>query len=348
MPSVWTPNFDCAEEFGTRQENWNTENPIATVVLRCKMDERYLIMADIVGNYREYPFVTPVTLKATNSSIILDKACKLPEVTESAYETGYDALITITYTFVKGRLYTQTEDPQNWPSALYAEEDMEPSMQFLTDDYNKYGWGKDLITDPLVIQKDDEISSPGGAMKAGEEPGKAFYQLAVTRVVKGYEDLPYGYEPTYDPATGNIINYTPLQFHIWPGRVHSVDYYSEFLKMYFPAGTLLFTQPKVTHGAGIIAYTSTEPTVPKGPTWSITAKLLYQEQGWNSFYRPTVDCQSMLVIKEPYYAMVHKACGGTGDPKEYPRHLPYSYLNMSEFLFNWTTFPTDPWPPEID
>jgi hypothetical protein len=353
MSSVWTPNFQCDEEHLSRSEIWDTENPSAKVTIRCKMDERYLVMADIVGNYRLWPFNTPVPLYATHSAIRLDTARKTPDpLTASRYETGYDALIDLTYTFVKGRFYTQVSSDE-WPASLFADEDMEPSMQFLTDDYHKYGWGDGVITDPMVYPGTVELlkNSAGevtGSMKSGEEPGKAVYQIVITRDVKGYRNLPTGYEPEYDDQ-GVILSYIPIPFEKWPGRVHNEHFNSTILSMSFDPGTLLFTQPKVTFGANLLAYNiTTKKITPIGPTWRVVAKLLYQELGWNAFYVPR--CDAGEDVEDPYYAMVHKGCQVDGaqptDPKEYPRHLPYKYLDMTEFLFNSVSFPPDPWPPE--
>jgi hypothetical protein len=222
---------------------------------------------------------------------------------------------------------------------------MEPSMQFLTDDFKKYGWGATKILDAYVLPYRDDLEK---ALKAGEESGKAFYQLAVTRIVKGYTNLPTAYVVDFDTA-GLVTGYTATPFHRWPGLVHSEPYSDELLDIDFPAGTLLFTQPKVIFGPGILKYNKVGADyVPLGPTWSITAKLLYQEQGWNAFYRPKCEGtgDDLKEVEDPYYAMVHKGCKASTDQK-YARHLPYKYADLSEFIFNIATFPPSTWPPVV-
>jgi hypothetical protein len=333
MASVWSTYDDVNEEFGTRVENWDNDNPSVRVTLRCKMAERYRVITDIVGNYRNFPENTPVTLAASAGSVVLDRACKKPDAaTESKYETGYDSLITVIYRYIKGLPYVQSSDP-DFPDSLYAEEEMEPNMKFLTDDYRKYAWGKAALVDPTVILDEYPYDKP---LKRGEEPGIPFYSITLKRMAKGYIGLPVGYEVD-NLGTG----FDPVSFEKWPGYVHRRAYASDLTGIFYAPNTLLFTQPKAVYGAHQLKYVSFDPDVPLGPTWKITAKLLYQPQGWNAFWRQ--HCDENGDEASGWYPIVYKGCPKT-EPN-FTTHKPYKSLDMSEFIFSSAEFPPVPWPP---
>lgn len=340
--SVWAPNFTCYEVFGTRNESWNSDVPRASVLLQCRMSERYLVIADIIAYHRNYPEATPVPLRAVDGSIVLDSAVKISDVAQERFSAGYDAFVEITYMPLNGYVHTQTEN-ENFPRILYAEEALEPSLEFLQDDYIKYGWANAIATESEIVDPPDFKALGTQTIKPNEVPGTAKYKISVERLVRGYKTLPVGWE---EPASGQTGDqYDPVPFEKWSGRVHNYAYTSELTGLYFAPGTLLFTQPRISYGAHMLIYlTSGSSYVPYGLSWRISATLLYQPLGWNVFWRNTATVADG--DKSGYYHMLYLETEGT-TPGEFAVHKPFKYLDMREFIFNSSLFPPDPWPPEV-
>ena len=333
-PNTWSPNYDCVEEFNTRQENWNSETPSVRVTLRCAMADRYLALADIVGKYRAFPSEEklPVQLKAVDGSIRLDNACKMPDVTGEVFKTGYDALLDITYTYVPGEFYEQVDQPINedWPEALYAEDTYESSMEFITQEYTKFQWADH---DTLLPPDDEDTLTlvPGTGQKPDEGVGQEFYVLELNRMVKGYKRLPVGYD----------ANNMPIDFLSCAGTVHNKEYVPIHLADIptFPAGTLLLTQPKISYGAHLLRYDAAGNAY--GPSWKVSAKLIYRKYGHFAYWQTTCDGN---VDKSGWYNLLYKKC--VDQDEKLTVYRPHRFLDLTEFLFYFAEFPPVPdWPP---
>lgn len=143
---------DCAEEFGTMQENRTLEDWSASVVLRCDWADRNTLVADLLGNQRAWPHSTGPT--AQSASI---------RPAETIYTTSgqccvyQDALVTVQYGIDKQDLISES---------------LEPTAEFLVLDYKQFRWG----------------SAAGEPLVEGEAPGKLVRGMNLVRTLYQIED----------------------------------------------------------------------------------------------------------------------------------------------------------------
>lgn len=132
--STYSPNVTCAEEFGTRHENYDDELGLmsAEVTLRCAYSDRHLLVADVCGNRRAWPEgAAGVTPLATRAGIV--PAMNKNNTSGQAIRS-LDALVTIFYT-------TKITD--------VISESLEPTAEFATLDHRWFRWTSGSSKDVL-------------------------------------------------------------------------------------------------------------------------------------------------------------------------------------------------------
>lgn len=149
----------CAEVFGTARENWTMTGRTAQVTLRCTWANRYLLMADILGNYRPWPY--SAGLYPSGASFIAGRESYTGNGQGMDYE---DANIQFSYGIPGSK---DIPDP-----TTLASESLEPTVEFLTQDPRNYKW-ETASANPNVSQK----------LKEGEEPGKLHRGLRLVRTL---------------------------------------------------------------------------------------------------------------------------------------------------------------------
>jgi hypothetical protein len=146
----------CAEEIGSASEDYDgiTGSITATVTLRCAWSLRHDLVADILGNRRQWPYlVTAISPIATKAGVRGD---------ESAYvavgQTMHpqDALVTISY--------TRPEFSEVGAFDIVSES-LEPTGEYRTLDYRQFRWG----------------SGTGKPITEREAPGKLEVSLKLVR-----------------------------------------------------------------------------------------------------------------------------------------------------------------------
>lgn len=139
---------DCCEEHATLQEQLGLESGSASVVLRVPWTNRWLLVNDLLGNSRVWPYAPG--LRATTCAIKpFDSKPTSFEGQTAVYE---DALVTVSYS-------SKVEEN------LIAES-IEPNVEFITLDHKRFRWGSDASGDPL---------------SEAEAPGRQKHSLALTR-----------------------------------------------------------------------------------------------------------------------------------------------------------------------
>ena len=193
---------ECAEVYGTAKENRTLDDWTASVDLRCSWANRHNLMDDIIGNQRPWPYwpyAGGVGLFPRNAAMRADAT----EYNASGQGMDYeDAVITFNYG-VPGK------DDQPDPTELYSET-LEPTTEFLTEDYNLFKWKSD-----------------GSKLKEGEQPGRIIRGLRLVRTIFRLTSL-----------NANILTL--------PGSCNNASYLSTALGLTFAAETLLFIPPVIS------------------------------------------------------------------------------------------------------
>jgi len=143
----------CCEEHVTQEEQWGEGEITCSVVLRCTWDNRHLLVADLIGNAKEWPY----------GSFSYPPRCKTAAIRPAAttYEEDgqgidyQDALVTANYS---------TNVDENEEEDLMSES-LEPTTEFLTLDHKRFRWG----------------SETGDPVQEGEAPGKLVKGLNLVR-----------------------------------------------------------------------------------------------------------------------------------------------------------------------
>lgn len=145
---------DCAEEHASVSESMNlTEGVAAQVTLRCAFADRFLLMADLLGNSRVWPnggFVIPPVAATCASKpfpaqyLTIGQAC--------VYEY---ALVEVNYSHKIVDLISES---------------LEPTAEFVTVDHRQFRWNTAL--GPVLL----EGEAPGLLVK-GCNLVRTFYQL---------------------------------------------------------------------------------------------------------------------------------------------------------------------------
>lgn len=147
MPASYS-SVSCCEEHAKISEGVGTDEWTASVTLRCAWSNRWLLMADLVGNRRSWPH--------TGGKLIARSASSVPAPTyyvQDGQAAAYiDALVSVNYSSSG-----EEED-------LVAES-LEPTAEFLTLDYKRFRWG----------------AANGDPLTEGEAPGKLLRSLALVR-----------------------------------------------------------------------------------------------------------------------------------------------------------------------
>jgi hypothetical protein len=199
--------IDCCEEHGTRKERINDNGANCSVTLRVDWDNRFALVADVVGLRRAWPALTAWTRppRARDADVVPDGAKGFTLEQELIYQS---ALVTINYD-------SEVEDPsedEDQPELIITET-LEPNQEFLTLDYRKFRWDN-AVGDPLV---------------EGEAPGRPLYSMNLVRDFQRWEPP------------------LPAELLTGIGHVHDEEYVCARLGMTFAADTLLFIPPVLKH-----------------------------------------------------------------------------------------------------
>lgn len=172
---------DCAEIAGSWKEDVTDEETMAVVSLQCAYDDRWDLVADIVGNRKAWP-------KAPGSAAVTPRASKAAiqgmgeRADTSGQECTYDeAIVTVTYT-------TRQLAPDEEEN-LFAEE-LVPSVEMLTLPYTMFRW----------------TSGTGEPLQENEAPAYPLWSLTLNRTVYKVASVPAGVL-TFVGRT-NLANYT--------------------------------------------------------------------------------------------------------------------------------------------
>ena len=165
-------SITCYEEHGTATETRTLEDWTASVVVRCDWANRHSLVADVLGNRREWPHAAngPVAQTAT-----INPAPTRYGVTGQCINY-IDALVTINYGTEKKDLISES---------------LEPTAEFITLDYKRFRWG----------------AANGTPLIEGEAPGKLVRGLSLVRTM--YEvPAPLPISLIELPGSVNDANYT--------------------------------------------------------------------------------------------------------------------------------------------
>lgn len=152
-------SITCCEEFGSQQENRTLSDWSPSVVLRCAWSSRHALVADLLGNRREWPHGTGDKPRAVSASIVPFPSTEVGTITGQSHNYD-DALVTVNYS-------------SNVESDLVSES-LEPTVEFQILDYKRFRWG----------------SGSGDPLLEGEAPGKQLRGLNLVRTFYGLSSLP--------------------------------------------------------------------------------------------------------------------------------------------------------------
>jgi len=196
----------CCEMQATVSETWSEDAVTAQVQLMCDWTDRHSLAADILLNRRVFPALSAWAFppRAVSCAIAMFPA----KGTASGQELDYEkAIVTVAYS-------TAAE-------ADLVSESLEPTVEFLTQDYRRFRW----------------TDEDGDLLLEGEAPGVQLRGLNLVRTL-------YRVEPPL-----------PAVLLTGVGGVNDTTYVSSLLGLTFAAETLLFVPPVLsrsitTAGAG--------------------------------------------------------------------------------------------------
>lgn len=137
---TYSPAVTCYEEFGTQKEGIDlASSPNGSVTLRCAWGDRYLLIADLLGNQRAWPNGTAVNPMTARSAAIKTFDTQFTVVGQSIIYQ--DALVDVNYGYETRDLFSES---------------LEPTADFITLDHRYFRWG----------------SAAGECIKQGEAPGR--------------------------------------------------------------------------------------------------------------------------------------------------------------------------------
>lgn len=142
----------CCEEHGTVTENISKGAGDASVTLRCSWANRWLLVADIVGNRNVWPYAPG--LRGSAASIVPFPAAAATDGQALVYE---EALVTVKYT---------SKEEEN----LVAES-IEPTAEFITLDHKRFRW----------LDEGSETPGQGDPLSEAEAPGQQLHSLMLAR-----------------------------------------------------------------------------------------------------------------------------------------------------------------------
>lgn len=160
MPD-YSPTVSCAEEFGSVAENFDDPAGFmsATVILRCAWADRHALVADLLGNRRQWPHGAPgsgVVPVATTTGTRPFLGGDQSTLAASGQAMVYDhALVTVNYSTRVSEVLSES---------------IEPTAEFVTLDYRLFRWG----------------SGNGDWLREEEAPGKLVRGI---NFVRSYLDL---------------------------------------------------------------------------------------------------------------------------------------------------------------
>lgn len=130
--------ISCAEEYGTRNEDYDAESGIsASVTLRCAYSDRHALAQDLLVSRRVWPFggwAAPPRASRCGIRPILGSYTQ----DEQAIAYATHALVTVQYTVSRGG-----EDDE------LISESLEPSVEFITQNPARFKW-TNAAGDPLL------------------------------------------------------------------------------------------------------------------------------------------------------------------------------------------------------
>lgn len=147
MPVTYSV-IDCSEESHTVRENATENGPTASVQLRCAWLNRAALVADIVGNLKEWPRIPGCKAYAQNAAVIPAPGQSQTDGQGCVYD---EALVTVNYLQLK----TDGGGGDTVNGQLFSET-LEPSAEFTTLDHKKFRWS----------------SEDGDKLEAQEAPGR--------------------------------------------------------------------------------------------------------------------------------------------------------------------------------
>lgn len=160
MPITYS-TVACAEVSHSVQENATETGPTARVQLRCAWSLRDDLVADIVGNLKEWPRIPNCKAYAQNASVV--PAPGGETITDGQGNTYDEAIVTVNYNQLKAG--NGGGDTQN--GQLFSES-LEPSAEFTTLNHKDFRW----------------TSSSGDKLEPQEAPGKL--QIGMDYVLTRY------------------------------------------------------------------------------------------------------------------------------------------------------------------
>jgi len=215
-------SVDCCEEHGTARENFGEDATECDVVLRCDWADRYLLVADLLDNRRAWPNLSAWTYPPRAVT------CAGQPVKSSYTESGQQCVYTDYLLAV--RYSTDAEED------LVAET-VEPTAEFITQDYRRFRWG----------------SAAGTPILEAEAPGKLLHGLNLVRQIFKWSS----------PLPGTLLTCV--------GGVNNAAYVSALLNLTFATETLLFQPPTLNRTvttAGAKAWNATMKFSYKPDNWN--------------------------------------------------------------------------------
>lgn len=210
----------CFEEFQTVSEEYALGVGMSpSVTLRCAWADRHALAADLLGNKRPYPQAPGANPPQANRVAIMPAPQQYAAVGQGIIYQ--EALVTVSYSHEIKDLISES---------------IEPTAEFITQDYRKYRW-TDENGDPLL---------------EAEAPGKLVRGLTLCRTM---------YEVPALPAT--LLTEC--------GKVNGSPYTSSLLGLTFATETLLFTPPftrRTITTAGSDGFTVDLKFMYKPETWN--------------------------------------------------------------------------------
>lgn len=223
-------SVSCQEVHGSVQENVSLSTYTASVTLQCSWSARYSLINDILLNQRAYPY----------NGLLLPRTCAIRPMPGTYDADGqaidYDdfALVTVNYEAPGGEDDEGPQDPVDMVS-----EELEPTSEFVTQDYKKFSW----YTSAGVYIRE---------LKEDEAPGRLVQGLALVRT---FFNVPY----------------LPASILSLPGKCNSSQFTSRLLGLTFAAETLLFTPPGLSRTlttAGVSGWTMRTRFIYKPQGWN--------------------------------------------------------------------------------
>jgi hypothetical protein len=120
---------DCSEVAGTATEGYDELNGYmkASVQLRCAFGDRHALVADVVGNRRQWPKGSGgVPPRAVTAQIVPEITAPADAGTDPQILLYFSALVTVSYTTLIADVFT---------------EEIEPTAEFVTLDSKLFRWG---------------------------------------------------------------------------------------------------------------------------------------------------------------------------------------------------------------